>query len=179
MDSIDEKYRHGEFDFVAIDVAMWDYKNPTFKDFKHKYDEYLKLYTEIPFSKDFSKIFSALDRHEKILLHCQGGKDRTGIFFFILLTALNVNKKEILNDYLLSNVYRKKKNKWRIKDAYQKSHKLYCAYYMKKLLILEKRYYKLVIKTIKDYYGSFDNYLVDHFGITEERLTDWKNYYFE
>ncbi len=177
LNEIDPKLRDGELDFEAIDVATWNYSNPTRKDFRHKYLEYLKLYKEIPFSMAFGKIFEALDQHERILVHCQGGKDRTGIFFFILLHALGVNEEEILNDYLLSNIARKDKNKLRIDEAFNRSGKTYCAHCMKKLVVVEKRYYKLCMNSILKQYGTFDNFLVKHFHITPERLKNWKDFY--
>ncbi len=177
LGEIDDKFRMGELDFDAIDVANWDYVNPTVKDFRHKYREYLKLYEEIPFSNAFAKIFEALDRHEKILVHCQGGKDRTGIFFFILLKALGVNENDILKDFFLSNVARKEKNKLRIKEAYERSGKIYCAHYMERLIVVRKKYYKLSMDSILKHYKTFDDFLLMHFHITPERLKNWKDFY--
>ncbi len=177
LGSINKEFMEGDFDFGAIDVGLWDYSNPTLKEYRRKYKEYLKFYKIIPFAADFSKIFDALDRHEKILVHCQGGKDRTGIFFLILLKALNVNDKDIFKDYLASNDARKEKNAWRIKDAYEKSHKLYCAYYMKKLVVVERKFLKVSMKSILKKYGTFENYLQKHFSISQKRLDDWKAYY--
>ncbi len=179
LESIDSKFKEDKLDFTAIDVGLWDYSNPTFREFKSKYQEYLKLYKQIPFSKEFTKIFEALDHHEKILVHCQGGKDRTGILFFVLLNALGVNEKDIVKDYLASNFSRKKKNKRRIQESFKKSHKLYCAYYMKKLVVVEKKYYELSIKAIIEEYGSFENYLKKHFNVTKDRIENWKNFYLE
>src|SRR6267378_3369129 len=37
--------------------------------------------------------------------HCTAGKDRTGVFSAILLTALGVPRDVVIQDYLLSNQY--------------------------------------------------------------------------
>jgi protein-tyrosine phosphatase len=37
--------------------------------------------------------------------HCTAGKDRTGVFSAILLTALGVPREVVIQDYLLSNQY--------------------------------------------------------------------------
>lgn len=179
LETIDKKYRNGELDFRSIDVTLWDYVNPTFKDYRNRYREFTKLYTEIPFSQDFNKIFEAMDRHEKMYIHCQGGKDRTGVLFFILLGALGVNEKEILKDYLLSNKVRVKKNRMRLRQGWEKSHKLFCVYFMRKLLVLRKKYYLMTMDSIKKYYGTFNKYLEEHFNITESRLQNWRDYYLE
>jgi protein-tyrosine phosphatase len=39
------------------------------------------------------------------VIHCMGGKDRTGILTAVLLGALEVNEEEIINDYALSELY--------------------------------------------------------------------------
>lgn len=38
------------------------------------------------------------------LIHCFGGKDRTGVVVFLLLTLLGVSRKAILDDYLRTNL---------------------------------------------------------------------------
>jgi protein-tyrosine phosphatase len=38
-----------------------------------------------------------------ILFHCSAGKDRTGIASALLLSALGVDRKDIFDDYMLTN----------------------------------------------------------------------------
>ena len=45
-----------------------------------------------------------------ILYHCSVGKDRAGIATYLLLNLLNVDKKNIFEDYLSTNSYIKKSN---------------------------------------------------------------------
>lgn len=40
------------------------------------------------------------------MIHCLGGKDRTGLTTALLLTALGVEREVVLEDYLLTNDYR-------------------------------------------------------------------------
>lgn len=40
------------------------------------------------------------------LFHCTGGKDRTGLTAALLLTALGVDRDQILDDYELTNQFR-------------------------------------------------------------------------
>ncbi len=42
---------------------------------------------------------------ESVLWHCAWGNDRAGLTSVLLLSALGVDKKSILNDYELKNVY--------------------------------------------------------------------------
>ena len=40
-----------------------------------------------------------------VVEHCTAGKDRTGVFSAILLTALGVPRRAVVQDYLLSNQF--------------------------------------------------------------------------
>jgi len=44
-----------------------------------------------------------------VLYHCSAGKDRTGIVTALILSILNVDRQIILDEYLLSNFYRRDK----------------------------------------------------------------------
>lgn len=57
--------------------------------------------------KALHEIFKVLVNHKSgaILWHCSGGKDRTGIVAALLLSALNVDRETILNDYELTNEF--------------------------------------------------------------------------
>jgi protein-tyrosine phosphatase len=41
---------------------------------------------------------------EALLMHCTGGRDRTGFAVFLLMSALGVSDEDALDDYLISNV---------------------------------------------------------------------------
>lgn len=53
------------------------------------------------------RVFSVFVNHKDgaILWHCTGGKDRTGIVAALLLSALNVDRETVLNDYELTNEF--------------------------------------------------------------------------
>ena len=55
--------------------------------------------------RQFMQHTLALADHESILFHCSAGKDRTGFGAALLLSALNVERDVILNDYLASADY--------------------------------------------------------------------------
>ena len=53
----------------------------------------------------FRKFFNIIQNQDNvpILFHCSAGKDRTGIASALLLSALGVDRKEIFDDYMLTN----------------------------------------------------------------------------
>jgi len=66
----------------------------------------LKSYRKMPklLGPLFRKLFAVLTAPGYIptLIHCTGGKDRTGFFAALFLSALGVGDAEIMQDYLLS-----------------------------------------------------------------------------
>ena len=44
---------------------------------------------------------------QPVLYHCSAGKDRTGIVSALILSILNVDRQVIVDDYMLSNYYRR------------------------------------------------------------------------
>jgi len=71
-------------------------------------DYILAFYRSVPFEERhidlFSRYFSALaDGGGPLLVHCSGGKDRTGIAVALTHALLGVSRDDILHDYLLTN----------------------------------------------------------------------------
>jgi len=56
----------------------------------------------------FGELFSRLAEPGRLpaVIHCLGGKDRTGLTVALLLTALGVPRQMVLDDYQLTNDYR-------------------------------------------------------------------------
>lgn len=50
------------------------------------------------------KTLAESDAHPAVI-HCMGGKDRTGVLTAVLLGLLDVNEEEIVSDYALSELY--------------------------------------------------------------------------
>lgn len=69
-----------------------------------------KYYINMPYGNEaFLAMFHALlEGRTPLLFHCATGKDRTGVAAILILLALGCQDSTVLNDYLLSNVYRRK-----------------------------------------------------------------------
>lgn len=58
--------------------------------------------------KNYARMFEeilSLGDGESILLHCTQGKDRTGLAAMLILSALDVDRDTITDDYMLTNLY--------------------------------------------------------------------------
>jgi protein tyrosine/serine phosphatase len=69
---------------------------------------YLQLYRELPFDPVYRAIFAESIRRiaassGRVLVHCTGGKDRTGILVALILHSLGASDDDILADYMRSS----------------------------------------------------------------------------
>lgn len=115
-----------------------------------------------------------------ILGHCAGGKDRTGAYMAVVLSALDVPRETIMNDYLLTGIYRQ------LEDDIELN-------YVKKLNDLTDEeieivapawrvypeYLQAFLNTVDEKYGSMDNYLEKECGLTPAMKAKLKQLYLE
>ena len=109
-----------------------------------------------------------------IVYHCTSGKDRTGFATLLLLSALNVGRDTIVDDYLLSNYYRYEMNQDRLK-------KLRYASIIKRklnvetiapLMIVDKRYINAAYNAIEEKYGNIDTFLEEEYGLDADKRAE-------
>jgi protein-tyrosine phosphatase len=56
------------------------------------------------FGRAYAKAAAAVaNEHDPALFHCRLGKDRSGVFAAVMLSALGVSNQDIIDDYMLSN----------------------------------------------------------------------------
>ncbi len=146
---------------------------------KEMFDIY---YRRMPFDNPgFQKLFELLEKEEvPILFHCSAGKDRTGIASILVLMALGVDKETALEDYLLTNTYRKELIDQALKDNADKIEKdpEYEETIRAMNGVLRKMGEDAIDEIFKEY-DSFEAYLEDQFQIDEKRLERLKNMYLE
>jgi len=115
-----------------------------------------------------------LEDNGPIVYHCTSGKDRTGFATLLLLSALNVSRDTIIEDYLLSNYYRYEMNQNRLK-------KLRYASIIKRnlnletiapLMIVDRRYINSAYDAIESKYGSVDVFLEEEYGLDADKRAE-------
>jgi protein-tyrosine phosphatase len=106
--------------------------------------------------------------------HCSSGKDRTGVFAAILLTALGVPRKVVIQDYLLTgkymlaadNIERTAADLRRILGLSQPLD----ASAVQALMTTKRERMEATLDSITRTYGSFGNYLRDCLQISDSEL---------
>lgn len=107
---------------------------------------------------------------EPVVWHCSAGKDRTGFAAAILLRILGVPEDVVIQDYILSREYalaarQKELTLVRILKGEEAADKLQI------LLGVEEPWLQAAFDTIDETYGSFDNYVSEALGLSDEDVT--------
>lgn len=139
---------------------------------KQVYQEYVT-----DFRSEFSEILRLVSENSNlpILIHCTGGKDRTGFACSLIQLTLGVPIKTVMHDYLKTNDYSHE-----IKDEIQKRLKKFSFFgvSIKKFFpLLEARsgYLEAAYNQIKTDFGTIDDYVRDGLNFSDEdrqRLKD-------
>lgn len=141
-------------------------------------DGFKLLYTDLPFhNPSYEKLFEAMDRGESLYQHCSAGKDRTGVGCALALFALGVDKETIIGDYLLSATYREEVNKKIIDKLSEMKVNEYGVKLFKRLMSVEREFIQTSFDKICEKYDCREAFFSEEYGITEDRLANWRNLY--
>jgi protein-tyrosine phosphatase len=102
-----------------------------------------------------------------LLFHCSAGKDRTGWLAVILLKALGVEDSAIRRDYLRSNELTESLQEV-ILAAMQARQPALDVEAVRPVLQVRPEYLDAAYGEVERMYGSFDRYLRDGLGVTDE-----------
>lgn len=105
----------------------------------------------------FKKFFKIIqDRHNlPLIFHCTAGKDRTGIASALFLSALMVDKKDIMIDYMRSREC--------LKGKYGELMEKYPE--LESLLTVKEEYLQEAFRIIDEEYEGMENYLVNYLDV--------------
>jgi len=101
------------------------------------------------------------------LTHCTAGKDRTGWSTAVILTALGVPRKTVIDDYLLTNELTKEKNERTIQQV---TPLMQDPELLRPVLAVRPEYIAASFKEVKRKYRTFANYLRTGLDVTQADL---------
>jgi protein-tyrosine phosphatase len=140
------------------------------------------MYSEMAFGNPaFKKLFCELEKgNVPVLFHCSAGKDRTGVAAILILLALGADEKTALDDYELTNEYRKEAIEEVLsmhKEEIERNPEIKTVYSM--MEGVSRKAGELVIERIKERYGSFEKYFEEEYGLNKGGLEHLRDMYLE
>jgi protein-tyrosine phosphatase len=122
------------------------------------------------FAEAFGGVLAALadPGHVPALIHCNGGKDRTGFAAALVLLALGVPRTTILADYLLTNDLTRWTTRRRTWVVFLASRLSMRPREMRALLEAREPYLEAAFATMEARHGSIDAYLREALGLTDD-----------
>lgn len=139
------------------------------------------FYGRMPFSPAYQVMFKEIQHGQTpILFHCSAGKDRTGIGAALILLALNVDEKIVLEDYMKTNEYRRKRIQAFLKEK-QDLIDLYpdASYILHGFEGVNKEALEYSLQKIKDRFGDYGTYFLQRFHLGSEELQYLRDKYTE
>ena len=141
-------------------------------------------FADIPlsYSEELRDVFDVLldqPEGETVLLHCSGGKDRTGVTTALFLSALGVTREDIEADFLMSNVQKDAENK--AVEIAEKSNEAngtnMSPAAVWPTLGVRPDHLTTFYDSVEGRYGSVDAYLRDGLGLTDADITALRDRY--
>lgn len=128
------------------------------------------------FKDSFAQLLQEVSQPQNTpsLIHCTGGKDRTGFAVALLLSILGVPYDTIKQDYLASNYYRYYEN---LRIARQAALFRISPRVLVPILEVREAYLQAAWQGITQNYDSIDQYLEQELGIKSDTLEKMRNNY--
>ena len=169
------EHEHKKEDIVHDDGNLLWFMNQGDTGFKHLLRTYKELVDTEEGQKAFSDLFKIImqDDNRVTFFHCSQGKDRVGVAAFLIESALGVSEKDIVEDYLLSNVAMEKRKDRLIE--FVKDKPFYNEKYKEDLLQVfsaKIEYLEEAIEIINSKYGGIDSYLKNIIKVDVDKLRE-------
>ena len=149
--------------------------------YRHMTDVYQRMITAPSAKKAYQKLFSLVLINElgALLFLCTAGKDRTGMAAYLILSALGVEQKIIMEDYLLTNtVTQNFRNHW-LQNMRNHGASEELVTNRAALASVAPDYLNTAIKNIIQTYGNVNQYLNNYLDITPAEIKDLRKLYLD
>nr|WP_295109276.1 tyrosine-protein phosphatase [uncultured Caulobacter sp.] len=130
------------------------------------------------FNSQYRRMFDQLLAGDMPLaFNCSAGKDRTGVAAALILTALNVPRETVIEDYLLSNRYFDPKKSLAKDDAASQAWRQMPQPVLQAFMGVDRGYIEAAFKVIDAHAGGAEGYLRDELGLDRTKLETLRRLY--
>ena len=114
-----------------------------------------------------------------IVQHCRGGKDRTGFGAMLLLGLLGVERKHLIEDYMVTRENRLERNEYKMNIYRTFTSDETVLAYLLSFIDTKPDFIEASIDEIEKSYGSIEKYAIKELNVTENMINLMKQQYLE
>ncbi len=166
-----------EMNMGAVGMTPPGQKTPTAEDaritVRTLYPELLDRFN-IQYRRMFEELLAG---HAPLAFNCTAGKDRTGIAAALLLTALDVPRETIIQDYLLTNQYFDPRKVVGTSDRASQQWKHLPPEVLQAYMSAEPSYIEAVFEVMDEHKGGAQGYLRAELGLSQPAVTRLREMY--
>ncbi|AIR11149.1 tyrosine-protein phosphatase [Ligilactobacillus salivarius] len=144
---------------------------------------YLQMLLDPHAQASYRKMFNVLLENDKegesVVFHCTAGKDRTGVAVFLILSALGVSEKQIVEDYLYTNLFFDNYSSETINDALESESQTEIAQRLNSKTAVIAETIKVLPKACRVVSGSVEKFLEEKLGMTKAKIERLQELYLE
>lgn len=189
LDEPDRMVPEVNYTFLPVDIAGSDLREKVGRVIRGSLDMDLSAYMKdvyCQFVENYTGVFSRwmknLARNHGSLpqiFHCTAGKDRTGFAAAILLTALGVPEKQVVDDYLKTNLYTRRQMEKTIRRVNRLSLNRGAGEVLRPLLGADENYLQKAFDTVTSRWGNFESYFLNSLGLNQSDIISLKERFLE
>lgn len=160
-----------EEDYTRFEFFMLMMKSAKTIDFEKMMKDFYRriAFESMPQIRDVITLLGE-EKNVPALIHCAGGKDRTGVMVALIQLLAGVARDTVMADYMLSNSLTEARMKraaafLRYTSLFRLTHDR-----LKPLLEVRPDYLEDVLDELLSQYGSVEAYLIEGCGISEHSL---------
>lgn len=144
---------------------------------------YARMITDSHPVKVWQQLFSTLlandQPNQSVLFHCAAGKDRTGVAGTLIMTALDVPRETIIQDYLLTNAVFMAADQVDNDTIITEANNGDLASRFNSALNVEADNLKMIFAVFDDLYGGGIGYLREVLGLSQADINDLRRLYLD
>ncbi|QIQ21572.1 tyrosine-protein phosphatase [Zophobihabitans entericus] len=113
------------------------------------------------------------------VLHCRGGKDRTGYGVLLVMVILGISVEDIVYDYMLTRENRLERNDYKMSQYREITQDEDVLGYLLSLIDTREEFILEVLKTMKEVAGTPENYIKQELGLSEQDFLTLRDIFLE
>ena len=131
-------------------------------------------------NRAYEVLFDCLkEERTPILFHCTRGKDRTGVAAILIMLALGVNEKQIIEEYARTNEFYREAIDKRVREGlFSKISSNYRTFMAIREGVLPEAAH-MFLAEIQERYDNYETFFLKEYGLTREDLEALRDRYLE